>query len=44
MDLFESAISFLRNTKLNKQEKEIIKNYVKKMNEKSSYIAFLNSN
>ena len=34
MDLFESAISYLKDNKLDKSERDIIKKYIKKMNEK----------
>ena len=35
MDLFETAFSYLKEEKLNKEEREIINNYIKKMEEKS---------
>ena len=41
MDLFETAFAYLKEEKLNREESEIIKNYIKKMEEKSSFMNFI---
>lgn len=41
MDLFETAFSYLKEEKLNKEEREIINSYIKKMEEKSYFMNFI---
>ena len=40
-DLLETAILYLKDSKLDKEEKEVIQKYIRKMNERSQYINFL---
>ena len=40
-DLLETAIFYLKDSKLDKEEKEVIQKYIRKMNDRSQYINFL---
>lgn len=43
-DLFDAAISYLKGEKLEPEDKDIIRRYVEKMKEKSSYMDFFETN
>lgn len=44
VDLFEAAITYLKTEQLNEEDREVIRKYVTKMEERGSYMKYLHEN